>query len=391
MWTEKEIEISEIENLLDDYEIEVSSPDGWVTVSEYVDKGIWTEYLLTTSNGLSVRCNENHLFQTSDGWKYAKEMLSGKWSVYTKDGYISATVNRTNKNIPIVDIVVDHPNHRYYTNKISSHNTNTGKSLFLCDHAAKTIKQGKNALYITAEMAEERIAERIDCNLLGVDIDDLQKVGKKTFVSKIHELEEKTHGKLVIKEYPTSTAHAGHFRALLDELKSKKNFVPDVIYIDYINICVSQRLKGGSHNSYTIVKSIAEEFRAMAVEYNVPIWTATQTTRGGFNNSDVSMTDTSESFGLPATADFMFAMVRTEELDALGQIMIIQLKSRYGDVGYYRKFVIGVDIKKFTLYDVEESAQEDLVDSGSKDDKPVFDSSKFGDGMKAESFDFNFD
>jgi replicative DNA helicase len=264
--------------------------------------------------------------------------------------------------------------------------TGVGKSLFLCHHAAATLKQGKNALYITLEMSEERIAERIDCNLLNIDIDDLHKMGRRSFVSKVAELEQKTHGKLVIKEYPTSAAHAGHFRALLDELKTKKNFIPDVIYIDYINICASQRLRGGTHNSYTIVKSIAEELRALAVEFNVPIWSATQTNRGGANNSDISVTDTSESFGLPMTLDYLFAMIRTEELDELGQIMCIQLKSRYGDINYKRKFVIGVDIKKFMLYDVENIAQEDLVDNG-----PAFDNSKFGAGMKAEKgFDFDF-
>jgi len=225
--------------------------------------------------------------------------------------------------------------------------TGVGKSLFLCHLAAASLKQGKNVLYITMEMSEERIAERIDCNLLNIDIDELFKIGKKTFTTKVEELQSKTHGKLIIKEYPTGNAHAGHFRALLDELKTKKNFLPDVIMIDYLNICASQRVKNQNANSYTIVKSIAEELRALAVEFDVPVWTATQTNRGGANNSDVSITDTSESFGLPMTLDFLFAMVRTEELDELGQLLCIQLKSRYGDINYHRKFVVGVDIKKF--------------------------------------------
>jgi len=264
--------------------------------------------------------------------------------------------------------------------------TGVGKSLFLCHLAAASLKQGKNVLYITMEMSEERIAERIDCNLLNIDIDELFKIGKKTFTTKVEELQSKTHGKLIIKEYPTGNAHAGHFRALLDELKTKKNFLPDVIMIDYLNICASQRVKNQNANSYTIVKSIAEELRALAVEFDVPVWTATQTNRGGANNSDVSITDTSESFGLPMTLDFLFAMVRTEELDELGQLLCIQLKSRYGDINYHRKFVVGVDIKKFMLYDVEESTQDDVVD-----DRPAFDNSKFGGAMKAEKYEFNFD
>lgn len=259
--------------------------------------------------------------------------------------------------------------------------TGVGKSLFLCHLSASALSQGKNVLYITMEMSEERIAERIDCNLLGIDIDDLERLGKKTYTSRISELKEKNHGKLVIKEYPTGSAHTGHFKSLLNELKTKKNFVPDIVCVDYINICASQRLKGGSHNSYTIIKSIAEELRALAIEFNIPIWTATQTNRGGANNSDVSITDTSESFGLPMSLDFMFAIVRTEELDELGQLMIIQLKSRYGDINYMRKFVVGVDIKKFKLFDIEDSAQEDLVDTG-----PAFDKTPSGKVL----YDFDF-
>jgi len=264
--------------------------------------------------------------------------------------------------------------------------TGVGKSLFLCDSAAKAISQGLNALYITLEMSEQRIAERIDCNLLNIDIDELPKISKATFTKRLDELKSKSHGKLVVKEYPTSSAHAGHFRALLEELKMKKNFIPDVIYIDYINICASQRLRGGNHNSYTIVKSIAEELRSLAVEYNVPIWSATQTNRGGANNSDISVTDTSESFGLPMTLDYLFAIVRTEELDALNQLMVIQLKSRYGDINFKRKFIIGVDIKKFMLYNAEESAQSDIIDDG-----PVFDKGKFGSEMKKRGDHQDFD
>jgi replicative DNA helicase len=263
--------------------------------------------------------------------------------------------------------------------------TNVGKSLFLCHLAASYIKQGHNVLYITAEMAEERIAERIDCNLLDMQIDEVEKMSKGSFTSKITSIQNKTHGKLIIKEYPTSSAHAGHFKALLDELEIKKSFKPKVIIIDYLNICAPQR-QNRNANSYTIIKNIAEELRALAVEYDVPVWTATQTNRGGFDNSDVSLTDTSESFGLPMTVDFMFAMVRTEELDELGQVMCIQLKSRYNNVSFYRKFVVGVDITMFKLFDVDQVAQNDVVD-----DKPSFDRSKFGEGMRAEKYDFNFE
>lgn len=387
MWIEKDLTVGEIESLINNYDIEVTSADGWVPIGEFVNKGYWTEYLLTTANGLSVSCNENHLFQTSDGWKYAKDMCEGKWWVLTDTGYSLSTVNCTNKQIPIVDLVIDHPNHRYYTNGVSSHNTNVGKSLFLCHYAASVLKQGKNVLYITMEMAEERIAERIDCNLMDVDLDTLYKMSKKDFKSRIDDIGSKTHGKLVIKEYPNCSAHAGHFRALLDELKVKKNFIPDVVCIDYINICASQRLKlGGNVNSYAYIKAIAEELRALAIDYKVPVLSATQTNRAGWSNSEIEMGDTSESAGLPMTVDFLFAMIRTDELDELGQVMIKQLKSRYNNVNYYKKFVMGVDIDRFKFFDAEQSAQADVQDD------PVFDKSKFGSEMKKRgSSDFNFD
>lgn len=240
--------------------------------------------------------------------------------------------------------------------------TGVGKSLAMCHFAATNLMHGKNVLYITMEMAEEKIAQRIDANLLDVTVDDLESLPKDSFEKKIARVRAKTTGQLVVKEFPTSTAHAGHFRHLLNELRLKKNFVPDVIYIDYLNICASSRLKGGGAvNSYTYVKSIAEELRGLAVEFNVPVVSATQTTRGGFDNSDIGLTDTSESFGLPATADIMFALIVTEELLSLGQIMVKQLKNRYNDISRLPRFTIGVDRAKFRLYDVEQSAQDDLV------------------------------
>jgi replicative DNA helicase len=252
--------------------------------------------------------------------------------------------------------------------------TGVGKSLFMCHVAASSLTEGRNVLYITMEMAEERIAERIDANLLNVPIDQLEKLSKDMFTSKVADLARKTTGKLIIKEYPTGAAHAGHFRALLNELKLKKQFEPDVIFIDYLNICSSSRMKGmgGAINSYSYIKAIAEELRGLAVEFDVPIFSATQTTRSGYSNSDVGLEDTSESFGLPATADLMFAIISTEELDREGQIMVKQLKNRYNDPVKHRRFVIGVDRSKMRLFDVEESEQN------LTDDTPVFDKTKTG-------------
>jgi replicative DNA helicase len=269
--------------------------------------------------------------------------------------------------------------------------TGVGKSLFMCHHAASCLNDGKNVLYITMEMAEERIAERIDANLMNVTMDDLKALEKDIFETKVDKIKSKTKGKLIVKEYPTAGAHAGHFRALLEEVRLKKNFVPDIIFIDYLNICASQRLKQGANvNSYTYIKSIAEELRGLAVENNLPIVSATQTTRSGFSNSDPGLEDTSESFGLPATVDFMFAMISTDELAELNQIVIKQLKNRYSDPNYYKRFVVGIDRAKMKLYDVEESAQTGMSDMGKvDDDKPLFDKSGFGSRMKNEKKDFS--
>ena len=264
--------------------------------------------------------------------------------------------------------------------------TGVGKSLFMCHVAASSLMQSKNILYITMEMAEERIAERIDANLLNICMDELKVVDKSIYSNRVSKVSNKTQGKLIIKEYPTASAHSGHFRSLLEELKTKRKFIPDMIIIDYLNICSSSRMKQGANvNSYTYIKSIAEELRGLAVEYAVPILSATQTTRSGFSNTDVELTDTSESFGLPATVDFMFALINSEELEGLNQLMIKQLKNRYGDPSYYKKFVIGVDRSKMKLYDVESSAQENISDSG-QEDKPSFDNSTFGKRITSESF-----
>ena len=243
--------------------------------------------------------------------------------------------------------------------------TGVGKSLFMCHVASSCLLQNKNVLYITMEMAEEKIAERIDANLLNVNIQEIANLPKSMFENKVNNLSKKTQGSLIIKEYPTASAHSGHFKALLNELALKKSFRPDIIFIDYLNICASSRYRAGSNvNSYTTIKSIAEELRGLACEANVPIISATQTTRSGYGSSDVELTDTSESFGLPATADLMFALISTDELEELGQIMVKQLKNRYNDLSINKRFVIGIDRAKMRLYDCEQSAQHDILDSG---------------------------
>ena len=247
--------------------------------------------------------------------------------------------------------------------------TGVGKSLFMCHLASSVLLQGKNVLYITLEMAEEKIAERIDANLLNVNIQDITDLPKTMFDSKVNDLAKKTQGTLIIKEYPTASAHSGHFKGLLQELALKKSFKPDMIFIDYLNICASSRYKAGSNvNSYSYIKAIAEELRGLAVEANLPIVSATQTTRSGYGSSDVELTDTSESFGLPATADLMFALISTEELEGLNQIMVKQLKNRYNDPTMNKRFVVGIDRAKMRLYDCEQKAQEELVDSGQEEE-----------------------
>ena len=260
--------------------------------------------------------------------------------------------------------------------------TGVGKSLFMCHVASSVLLQGRNVLYITMEMAEEKIAERIDANLLDIPIQQLTSplLTKEKYSSKLLELTKKTQGKLVIKEYPTASAHVGHFKALLNELSMKKGFSPDIIFVDYLNICASARYKGTIVNSYTYVKAIAEELRGLAVEFNLPIVSATQTTRAGFGSSDPDLTDTSESFGLPATADLMLALISNEEMEELGQIMIKQLKNRYNDPTMYKRFVVGIDRAKMRLYDCDQGAQDDIIDAG--DIEPATNPKKTFDGFK---------
>jgi replicative DNA helicase len=266
--------------------------------------------------------------------------------------------------------------------------TGVGKSLFMCHVAANCLSQGKNVLYITLEMAEERIAERIDANLMNISMEDLHDLPKTMFQDKITKITKKTSGKLIVKEYPTASAHSGHFRGLIKELAIKKSFKPDIVFIDYLNICASSRFKGAQNvNSYMYIKAIAEELRGLAVETNVPFMSATQTTRTGFVSSDVGLEDTSESFGLPATADFMFALISNEELDGLNQILVKQLKNRYNDPTINKRFVVGIDRSKMRLYDVENNAQKELVNNGQEQDIPGFDKTSFGIKSKAEKYE----
>ena len=264
--------------------------------------------------------------------------------------------------------------------------TGVGKSLFMCHMAANCMNQGKNVLYISMEMAEERIAERIDANLMNISMEDLHSLPKQMYDDKINKIIKNTTGQIVIKEYPTASAHSGHFRGLIKELAVKKSFKPDIIFIDYLNICASSRFKGAANvNSYMYIKSIAEELRGLAVETNVPIMSATQTTRSGYSNTDVGLEDTSESFGLPATADLMFALISSEELEERNQIAVKQLKNRYNDPTINKRFVVGIDRAKMRLHDLDESEQTDLVDSNQKEDtfnEPVFDRTDFGEGWK---------
>ena len=265
--------------------------------------------------------------------------------------------------------------------------TGVGKSLFMCHHAANFIAQNMNVLYITCEMSEERIAERIDVNLMDITMDELKDLPKQVYDKKLNRVMQNISGKLIVKEYPTATANSNHFRFLLDELKIKKKFKPDVIFVDYLNICASSRLKtGGNVNTYQYVKSIAEELRGIAVEYSVPLFTATQTNRQGFSSTDIGLEDTSESFGLPATADLMFALISTEELEEQGQVLIKQLKNRYNDAFSNKKFIVGINRAKMKLFDVKKREQTGLVDANQKYDE----NESFGSGYNSKSFEENF-
>lgn len=376
--------IAEIKTLLDNgHDVEIDSPDGFVKVNFFINKGLHTKYVLFDEYRNSiVECNADHLFETSIGWVSAAEIerTNAEINILTSScKFKKFTVTKTDDIAAIVDLNIEHKNQRYYSNGVSSHNTGVGKTLVMCHQAANNMLDGKNVLYITLEMAAERISERIDSNLLDVPINELETLSKKAFMTKIGKLQAKTMGKLIVKEYPTASVNASHFKHLLNELALKRNFVPDIIYIDYLNLCLSSRIKAGSSSdSYSYVKSIAEELRGLAVENNVAMVSATQLNRSGYTNSDPGLEDTSESFGLPATVDFMAALITSDELEDLGQLMVKQLKNRYNEKAI-KRFVMGIDRQKMRLYNVDYQSE-----SEANDDKPVMNSTNFGSRQSEE-------
>ena len=379
-----ETEAQDIRNILSDFD-SVTGTDQWMSDSteKWCKKQAIYNALMESvgiANGDSKQKTEDAIpsilssalavsFDSNVGHDYIED-ASERFDFYT----------RKEDKIPFDIELLNKITKGGLTNKslnIALAGTGVGKSLFMCHVAAASLMQGKNVLYITCEMAEEKIAERIDANLLNVNIQDIANLPKQMFEGKVEKVAKKVQGSLIIKEYPTAQAHSGHFKALLNELQLKKNFRPDIIFIDYLNICASSRIKSGSNaNSYTLVKSIAEELRGLAVEFNLPIVSATQTTRSGYGNSDVDITDTSESFGLPATADLMIALISTEELEGLGQIMVKQLKNRYNDPTIHKRFVVGIDRAKMRLYDCEQSAQNDIMGGGEEEYENSDDSPK---------------
>lgn len=336
--------------------IYLDSPDGYVEANQWVDKGQWQEWVVEYGS-VVLRVNENHLFETQRGWVMVKDLKSEDRILHETGGYVDVKAHSTDNIIPIVDIQIDHPNHRYYSEGLSSHNTNTGKSAMMCYLAGEWLKQGKNVLYISLEMSEEAVQERIDANLMNIKTDDLNNpnLDQSWFEGKIKELKSKTLGKLIVKEYPTASAHAGHFKNLLRELQQKKKFKPDIVFIDYINICASSRYKSMSGvNSYSYIKAIAEELRGLACEFNLPIMTATQVNREGANSQSPDMTATSDSFGLPMSLDWFCAIVTNDELMEMGRQVLILLKTRYGNKQGKKSQIVKIDFDYMRYEDILE-------------------------------------
>lgn len=371
-YIEKEIKMSELQGLLDEYDVEIDSPDGYVPVSEFVDKGEWDEYLVEDEQGNSVRVNENHLFLCEQGWVLTQYMKPSDKILKDDGKYHSVTVTKTGNRIPIVDLVIDHENHRYYADGFTSHNTNVGKSALMCFLAGEMVKAGHNVLYISMEMAEEAISQRIEANLLDTTTDDLGRLTDyDAYRSRVEGLKKQTQGRLFVKEYPTSGAHAGHFKNLIKELKQKKKFRPDIVFIDYINICASSRYRTlNGVNSYSYVKSIAEEIRGMAVEEELRIMTATQTNRDGFSTQAPDVTNTSESFGLPQTVDWMIAAITNEQLMEDKKQLFHLLKTRFGNKSAAKAQMIKVDFDKMRYYDVESDQQYQDTKEASQPQRP---------------------
>lgn len=358
-----QIPIQEVRIFID-HGIEVSSPDGWVRVTDYVDKGNWKEYILTLDNGDVVRCNENHLFETLDGWVSAKDLsLESQPNIFiTSRGNECGVVRYTGYEISIVDIRVEHENHRYYTNGVSSHNTGAGKSMLMISLASDYIKFGYDVLYITMEMREEEIFRRVDAHLLDVNINNVALIEHDDFMSKIDKLKKKSYGRLKVKEYPSGVAHAGHFKNLISDLRSKKSFTPKVVFVDYLGIIASSRIKAGSQNSYFCLKSAAEELRALASEEDVAVISAMQIIRSALSSSDFDLADISEGTSTAHTADMVLGLIRTDELDQSGQILLKQLKNRFGNKANRTRMLMGVDLDTQKVYDISNSAiQDELV------------------------------
>lgn len=389
MWIEQTTEIKNVKDLLNDYDVEIETADGWQPVSEFVDKGDWNGYQ-AIANGRSVIVNEAHLFDTCRGWLSARDLVGCfDVTVLMDDGnYHPITVFELNQMVPIVDVQIDHPNHRYFANGFSSHNTNVGKSHMLCSLATDYMLDGLNVLYITLEMSEMRIAQRIDANLLDIPIQDIEEIPESTYEARFQKvLDHEGRGQLVIKEFPAKTAGALKIKALVDELKIKRNFRPDVIILDYLNLCKSDLIKM-TENMYIYIKTVAEELRGLAQELNLPIISATQTNRDGQNSTDLDLTEMAESHGLSMTADLIIALIVTEQLEEMKQMRGKTIKNRYGPK--WQSFLLGNDRQHMRIFNLtdpslrpkwvpksmrkaehhSDSASEEVVAQGSDDTPP---------------------
>lgn len=380
------IQIRDIAELLDLHKVEISSPDGWVTVDSFVEKGIHRGYKCTNLNtGDFVIVNGEHLFETTDGWEYTKD-LSYCYILTETNEYTPCYIESLDSEFRIVDIQVDHPNRRYYANGFSSHNTHVGKSLTMCALAGDMYSLGYNILYITLEESEQKIRQRIDANLLDMTMDDLIKVDKTVFRKRIKAVHARTQGKLKVKEYPTASASASTFRNLLKEYEIKEGFKPDVVFVDYLNICLSDRMRS-SDNSNTYMKAITEELRGLAVEFDLSLISSMQINRTGVKNSDPGMDDVADSFASVFVGDFVCVLTAPDELREKNMMMWKQEKNRYKNLNYKKRFITGSDPNKMRIYDVEEHAQpfQDI-------DTPVFDTTNTSLKLKAEKFgSFSFD
>lgn len=353
-WIYKEILIKEIENLIDEYDIEIDSPDGYQPVSMFVEKGNFIGYECEhIVSGKKIIVNENHLFETKDGWKSTKNL--NECEILMDSGeFEKCSVKKLDTIHRIVDIQVEHPNHRYYADGFSSHNTHVGKTAIMIHQAASNLMDGKTVVYFTLEMSEEEISKRIDANMMGLDIDDVLTLSKEQYLKKVNILKSKYTGKLIVKEFPVGQANINHFRHFLNELKLKKNIVPDIVYVDYLNLCNSARMNGNSNaNSYTLMKAVSEELRGLAMELNLCIVSASQFNRAGASNSDPEMGDISESFGVAFTADFIAALIATDELKEQDKMLVKQLKNRYDDMNKIPSFFLTYKRAKMKFYDFD--------------------------------------